>query len=457
MSSGDIGPKLHKTLEYTTHADKESLRNAEMLTREQIKKSLLISMAIFCFVQPVPTRAQDKVEFLNGSTVQGKILQIRKDEKKFDFETEIGAQTFTRTYPFSKVHAVNMKGKRYELTPKPAGSSGDSIQRTKAEVLAIIAEAGKTPPDWFDTTQLSYPDTLDLSWPLKPPTKGWHSHKNMGQYVWSVINENPKRWHPGIKLVHHCLKLHKDNPTLLERDMKSLGTLYFSLLRDYPRAAFWFEKANVSVTRRNGVRLAECYWRMGNRMMALDMMRGKTLPVEAVKLLGDMDELTKALKVTRAYSKSRRDYHAYILAGDALRKVGKLDQAIEYYQRVLNTKKFRNEEYKKRFKTRASESIAAIRLNDKADVNKVGDGRYSDSTTGYNGKLTVEVTVAGGRMKSVKVTAHKEKQYYTSLVDTPKELIAKQTVQSIDAVSGATITSQAIVNATAKALAQGAE
>ena len=319
-----------------------------MLTRKQLSILLWVVMVLGCLAQPVTVRAQDSVEFLNGSTVEGKILQIRKDEKEFDFETKIGTQTFTRTYPFSKVHAVNMKGKRYELTPKAAISSGDSVKRSKAEVKAVIAAAGETPPDWFDATPLKYPDTLDLSWPLKPPTKGWHSHKNMGQYIWSVVNENPSHWHKGIKLVHHCITLHKDNPTLLARDMKSLGSLYFNLLRDYPRAAFWYEKSKVPVTRMNGIRLAECYWRLGNRKMALDMMRGKTLPIAAIKLLGDMDELTKALKVTKSYSKTNRKYHAFLLAGDALRRVGKLDQAIKYYQRVLDTNKFRNEEYKKR-------------------------------------------------------------------------------------------------------------
>ncbi len=428
-----------------------------MLAHEYIRRTLLVATTLFCFVQPAASWALDTVEFLNGSTAQGKILQIRKEQKEFDFETKIGAQTFMRTYPFSKVHAVNMKGKRYELTPNTAATSGKSVQRTKAEVKAVIAAAGKTPPDWFEETPLDYPESLDLSWPLKPPTKGWHSRKNMGQYIWSVINENPKRWHSGIKLVHHCLTLHKDNKTLLLRDMKSLGSLYFTLLRDYPRAAFWFEKANVSVARTNGIRLAECYWRLGNRKMALDLMRGKTLPVAAIKLLGDMDEISKALKVTQAYSKSRGNYHAFLLAGDVLRQAGKLEQAIEYYQRVLDNEKFRNEEYKKRAKARAQESIAAIRLYDQADVSKVVEGRYRASTTGYNGRLTVEVTVAAGRMESVKVTAHKEKQFYSSLIDTPKELLAKQTVQGIDAVSGATITSLAIVNATAKALAKGAE
>ena len=319
----------------------------------------------------------------------------------------------------------------------------------------MIAAAGETPPDWFASTPLDYPKTLDLSWPLKPPTKDWQAQKNMGQYIWSVINENPGRWQSGIRLIHHVVTLHKDDRVLLTRDMKALGSAYFRLLQDYPRAAFWLQKANASVSTVDGIRLAECYWRLGNRDMALGMLRGQRLNLGAIKLYGDMGEIDRALSLTKAFAKSNADYQANILAGDALRQAGRLDDAIEYYQRVIDSKRFRNEQYEKRFKARARESMETIRLYDQADVSKVADGTYQDSSTGYNGKLSVEVAVSGGRLESVKIIDHKEKQFYSSLKDTPEQLIKRQSVQGIDGTSGATITSQAIVNATAKALAKG--
>ncbi|MDA1162559.1 MAG: FMN-binding protein, partial [Planctomycetota bacterium] len=58
-------------------------------------------------------------------------------------------------------------------------------------------------------------------------------------------------------------------------------------------------------------------------------------------------------------------------------------------------------------------------------------------------------------IKSVTVTRHREKQYYSSLTDTPRKILARQGVAGIDATSSATITSEAIINATAKALANG--
>jgi uncharacterized protein with FMN-binding domain len=53
------------------------------------------------------------------------------------------------------------------------------------------------------------------------------------------------------------------------------------------------------------------------------------------------------------------------------------------------------------------------------------------------------------------VTKHREKQFYAAITDTPAQIIRKQSVKGIDATSRATITSEAIVTATAKALQSG--
>ncbi len=412
---------------------------------------------LFILLAPIASFAIDTVEFLNGSKATGTVKLIRKADKEFDFETKIGTRTFTRTYPFSDVHAVTMKGKRYELTPKSVTGSSEETTRTKAEVQAIIKAAGTSEPDWYASTSLDYPKTLDLAWPLKPPTKGWHSQKNMGQYIWSVVNENPSRWHSGIKLVHHCISLHINDKKLLQRDMQKLGTMYFELLQDYPRAAFWFEKANVPATKAGIVKLAECYWRLGNRDMAFELLQGKTVWLGSIKLYGDMGEIDKALRVVKAYRKSNAVNDAHLHYGDALRRAGRTDEAVKYYQRVIDSDKYRNEDYEKRLKGRARDSIAAIQVYGQLDISKIADGTYQANAIGYQGRLDVEVRVASNRIESVKITQHKEKQYYAAMTDTPNQIINKQSVKDIDATSGATITSQAIVNATAKALAKGAK
>jgi hypothetical protein len=328
------------------------------------KFRLVVAISLATLFSGGVASAADLVELLNGSTLSGTIKSIRKADKEFNFETSADGQTIDRVYAFSKVHAVTFQGKRWELTPKSTpDSSSDPVSaksntRTKSEILAAIAAAGETPPDWFEATPLNYPKTLDLSWPIRPPKGPWQSQKNMGQYIWSVINENPGRWRSGIKLIHHCVALHKNDRVLLQRDMSALGAAYFRLLQDYPRAAFWFQKGNVSVDKVDGIRLAECYWRLGNRDMALAMLRGKRLNLGAIKLYGDMGEINRALSLTKAFSKSGADYQANILAADALRLAGRLDQAIEYYERVIASKSFRNAEYEKRFKAHGHKRVS---------------------------------------------------------------------------------------------------
>ena len=329
--------------------------------------------------------------------------------------------------------------------------------RSKTEIEALIDRVGSTMPDWFDSTELDYPDTLDLSWPEKPPDKGWNNKKNMGQYIWDIIHPNPSKWRSGIKLVHHCMTLHEGNQTLLRRDWNVVGRMYFELLQDYPRAAYWLRKGRVVKGERSAVMLAECYWRMGNQKMAMPNLISRSYnagaAAKAIKLYGNMGELREALKLTALVAKSPAAYEGYISAGDAMRQAGRFDQAIEFYNKVLSDNNFRNKDYEQRFKARAKESIEAIELFEQVDVSSVSDGTHTGNSTGYNGQLDVAVDVSGGKIESVKVTQHKEKQFYSALTDTEASILKLQTVRGVDGTSGATITSRAIVNATAKALA----
>jgi len=408
--------------------------------------------------------AADVVEFRSGARAVGKVLAIRKEKKEFDFEIQLRGRTFKRTYPFRSVLAVTMDGKRYVLEGHPesdsAGANDDkdaasSARRSRSEIITLINQAGHTPPEWFASTPLEYPKTLDLTWPLKPPKGGWNNQKNVGQYIWDIINPNPNRWRSGVKFVHHMMARDKSDRSKLKRDMNSLGHMYFNFFQDYARAAFWLQQAGVRKGMSDGVFLAECYWRLGSRAMAMEMLAAKSLPLQAIKLLGDMGETSKAIQLADAFARAGRPGQAYSLAGDACRRAGQYDRAIQYYRRVLSGASFRNKEYEKRYRERARESIQAIQLFDQADVKKVADGTYTASAAAYNGHLDVEVRVAAGRIESVKVTSHHEKQFYSALTDTPNRIIRKQSVRGIDAVSHATITSQSIVIATAKALAKG--
>src|SRR5262245_34312859 len=103
--------------------------------------------------------------------------------------------------------------------------------RTKTEVLELVKREGATPPAWFASTALRHPPTLDLTW---AEHKGpWDPNKNLGQFIWSVVNENETRWREGIRLLHHVLVLNKDHPAALNRTMGALGTMYHDLHADF--------------------------------------------------------------------------------------------------------------------------------------------------------------------------------------------------------------------------------
>jgi len=98
------------------------------------------------------------------------------------------------------------------------------VVSTRQEVEALIKNAGTSTPQWWNSVGLNYPKTLDLNWPMKPGGK-WNNQKNVGQYIWDVINPNPHRWKEGIRLVHHLMIQHKDEREKLRSSMTTLGAM----------------------------------------------------------------------------------------------------------------------------------------------------------------------------------------------------------------------------------------
>ncbi len=81
------------------------------------------------------------------------------------------------------------------------------------------------------------------------------------------------------------------------------------------------------------------------------------------------------------------------------------------------------------------------------------DGQYRGSANGYNGPVAVAVTVANGRIAAVAVVQSRESRPKNAPDAIPRQILAQQSVL-VDAVSGATVTSNAVREATARALLQ---
>ena len=401
----------------------------------------------------------DTVESTSGIVVQGKV--ISRDSSFVVLEVQVGGKPVQRKYAIGQIRAITVDGMREVLqepapktspsspAPKTPGAVSPAADTSSQQVEALIAEAGKTPPDWLTSTPLVYPKTLDLSWPQNPGGP-WSNQKNVGQYIWDVINPNPGRWREGIKLVQHLMDTHANDSAYRARAAGAMGSMYHNLFQDYARAAYWWRQAPG---RHDPVALAECYWRLGSKPMAVAQLNNFDAYVASIKLWGDMGELDRALALADDFADSHLAALAYMNAGDACRLAGNFPKALEYYREVLSIAPSNPKD--KRTLNRAKASIDAIQLFDALDLAKVRDGTYSAASLGYEADIVVAVTVRAGRIEDVKVTKHREKQFYSALIDTPRQIIAKQSVNGVDATSHATLTSEAITNATAKALYSG--
>ena len=352
--------------------------------------------------------------------------------------------------------STQVKADKAKATAK-AGTQDEPVQRTRDEIDAMIDEAGKTPPQWWDSVTLRYPKTLDLSWPKPPEGSDWDTKKNVGQYLWSVINENPGRWKEGVRFLHYLLKVNQDRPATLRQTMARLGSAYHELMQDWARAAFWWQKsgANRSKGQGNAVHLAHCYWMLGSKEMASSLLNNveRKQPVAAIKLWAEMGQLSRALRLARALARTNAPDIGWLAAGDACRTVGKHRAALTHYRKVAKMRK--GSRRLEQCQARAKANIAALKVYELLDLSRVPDGAYRDSSVGYAGDIEVEVTVKAARIETVQVVSHKEKQSFTSIPDTTAMIVRKQGVKGVDTTTGATITAEAIINATAKALAKG--
>jgi uncharacterized protein with FMN-binding domain len=389
--------------------------------------------------------------------VRGKIVEQSKES--VTISVAAGNRQVTRKFPRASVKSITIDGRRQPArNALPSKTTGDEqLKRSREEISALVEQAGRMPPDWFHETKLNYPPGLDLAWP-HPPQGPWNNQKNLGQFIWDIVNPNPGRWREGVRLMHQVLVKNQQDPVVRERAMLELARMYHDLLEDYARSAFWYRavgaEKNPQEYSQSAVMLAECYWRLGSRETAVELLEKTPPSFTAVKLWADLGETDKSITMAKEYGGEDAPDLAFLLAGDACRVAGRYDEALDYYQKALdvpvdNSRPARVE----RNRSRAKASMEAIRLFDALDLAKIPDGNYRARSMGYEGNIEVEVAVKQGRIADVEITQHREKQFYSAMTDTPQKIIAKQGVRGVDATSAATITSEAIINATAKALA----
>lgn len=87
------------------------------------------------------------------------------------------------------------------------------------------------------------------------------------------------------------------------------------------------------------------------------------------------------------------------------------------------------------------------------DLSTVADGTYTGTAGGFQPDLTVEVAVSGGKITEITVVSHNETDGIcdNAIKNMPGKIIEAQSLE-VDAVSGATMTSQGIISAVFNAL-----
>jgi len=466
-----------------------------------MRSSVILTLAVL-FVAGTQAAA-DLVEMLNGQRLEGEVMGTTP--KEVLLKMTMGGRSVQMKFRMEKVHAITVGGVRKIVNeksgssrptrpttagntgtkgtgaagPRPGteepgtgkaeptgegteqpGVTGGGKTRTKSEVMALVNRAGKTRPDWWDDVPLNYPQTLNLTWE-KPPKGQWNAQKYLGQYIISVVNVNPSKWEGAAKLLHHTLEVNKNDRAKLAMSMERMGHVYCNLLGDHARGAFWWQMAmkyGLRVGWRTWLGLADCYWQLGSKSLAQGILtrlgEDRTGYGSLIKLWSDIGEPRRALVLAERMAASDLADVAYRAAGDVCRAQGKYREALAYYQKVLNVpSQGRRAKGIDQNKTRARESIEAVKVFEALDLTKVPDGTYTGSGIGYRGPIRVQVKVGSGKIESVKVVQHKEDWFYTSFTEVPRQIVEKQSLKGVDAVTGATMTSIGILSGTGKALA----
>lgn len=414
----------------------------------------------------------DEIELTNGRRYQGRLIKRTAMSVTFKIVYPSGGVA-QLVFPASRVKSLKITGKEPVVTkppkPQPTAKPGPATRPgperpgprtkvpTKAEIRALIAKAGQTQPEWWDSVPLKYPRTMDLAGTTQ--VKGWHPSRKIGAYMFSVIKPNPSRWKEGVRLLHHVVDVRKGDAKRRADAMRMLAQAYLQLMRDPTKAAFWWEKVIGRSSRAmlyDVVGLADCYFRLGSKPMAVELLRKYHLHRgghgQVIKLWGKMGELVTALRVADVLVRAGRPDDGYLAAGDACRIAGRYKQALDYYNKVVSLKKgWRG---LKRNQEKARAYIQAVRAQEMLDVSSIADGTYTGDSLGFRGAVHVKVKVAGGRIESVRVTRHKEDLALDALTEVPRRIVKAQSVR-VEAVTGATVSADAVINAVIKALAKG--
>lgn len=134
-------------------------------------------------------------------------------------------------------------------------------------------------------------------------------------------------------------------------------------------------------------------------------------------------------------------------AGDAKRRKKDFAGARKCYEEAANLFQTAGIQFFAAAARQMTEMCAAMPLK----ISELKSGTYEGTDRGYVGDITVSLDVKSGRINRFQIVSHRESRPSKSLDVVPQQILTRQS-PSVDAVTGATITSYAVMSATFKAL-----
>ena len=164
--------------------------------------------------------------------------------------------------------------------------------------------------------------------------------------------------------------------------------------------------------------------------------------------------LTLALtRLPEGPTKIMRQADIHDAFGDVLTASGNIAAAKKNYQQAIQLYPTAKPKYGRHLLPRRAKKVQAkldlLNYRPLSDAT-LKDGRYTDKALGYSGDINLTVIVKGGRVTDITAN-HKEKIDQGACVTVPQNIINQQTLK-VDGVSGATVTKDAIVAGTYRAL-----
>ncbi len=287
---------------------------------------------------------------------------------------------------------------------------------------SLKEELGKIPPAWFESTK--------VNWDMNKPWKDGRIE------IRRLLGLDEQSVREAVKL------------TWLYAQKGDIGNghelpMYLFMSGNYAWAIVEYPKHLATAAEKGPTHaylcFASCYAHFGEYEKALEVLeKARTdLPPEPWRI-NSQANVANAL-------------------GDLYAEMGQIEKAKAAYAEAMRLYPTSNQPYGRHLLPRYVAKVKTkldLLTFESLGTAKLRDGKYTARALGYaDGKdVVVTVTIRGGKIADIQLS-HEEKIELNATKIVPARIIAKQSLK-VDAVTGATVTSQAIIDGTYQALKQ---